>query len=130
MIWRWLGYDTILMMAGISSINTELFDAAAIDGAGSTRIFLRITLPLMKNSILFTCIMSTIGTFSMFTEPKILTAGGPLNSTISTVLHIYNNSFMYLKMGYSSSMSIVYFLIMLILTALQLRIGNHEKSSR
>ena len=129
MIWRWLGYDTILMMAGLSAINTDVFDAASIDGANARQVFFRITVPLMKNFILFTCIMSTIGTFSMFTEPKILTdgVGGPFNTTMSTVLYIYNTSFKQLRMGYSSALAIIYFIIMLLLTVMQLKVGNREQ---
>lgn len=130
MIWRWLGYDTILMMAGLNAVNEELFEAAAIDGANKVQIFTRITLPLMKHSILFTCIMSTIGTFSMFTEPKILTDGGPLNYTMSTVLYLYNTNFKFLRMGYSSAMAIIYFLLMLLFTLLQLKIGGEKKERR
>lgn len=130
MIWRWLGYDTILMMAGLNAINGELNEAAEIDGASKFQIFIRITLPLMKNSILFTCIMSTIGTFSMFTEPKILTQGGPINTTMSTVLYLYNTNFKFLKMGYASAMAVVYFILMLVFTLIQMKIGGEKKERK
>ncbi len=123
-IWRWLGYNMILMMSGLSSIPRDLYEAAYIDGASSAKTFTRITLPLMKPIILFCSVMSTMGTFSLFTEPLVLTngTGGPLNSTMSTVLYIYTQSFGYLKMGYASSIAFVYFIIMFIFTMLQMKV--------
>lgn len=124
--WRWLGYNMILMMAGLTSIPNELYEAAYIDGATAVQTFKRITLPLMKSVILFCSVMSTIGTFSLFTEPLVLTngTGGPFNTTMSTVLYLYTQSFGYLKMGYASSIAYVYFIIMFLFTMIQMRINK------
>jgi len=120
--WRWLGYNMIIMLAGLQSIPLELYDAAKVDGASGTQSFFRITLPLMRPIILFATVLSTIGTFSLFTEPLILTqGGGPMYSTLTPVLYLYSNAFQYLKFGYSSSIAYVYFIILFILTRFEWR---------
>ena len=126
-LWRWLGYNMILMMAGLSNIDDELFEAAEIDGAGAISKFVKITIPLMRHSILFSCVMSTMGTFSMFVEPRILTrGGGPMNSTISTVLYMYNTAFEYMKMGYASAIAVAYFIIIMVITLLQFQVNKQS----
>ena len=88
-IWRWLGYNMILMLAGLQSIDGQLYEAAKIDGANTFQVFWRITFPLMRPIMLFCLMLSTIGTFSLFTEPLVLTGGGPANATITPVLYLY-----------------------------------------
>ena len=81
--WKWTGYNMIIALAGLQSIETQIYDAAKIDGAGSFRTFWRITFPLLRPVIGFQFIMSTIGTFNMFTEPYFLTNGGPGYSSLT-----------------------------------------------
>jgi len=114
----------ILMLSGLQSISEGLYEAAAIDGAGPIRRFFSITVPLMRPVILFCSILSTIGTFGLFTEPLLLTNGGPFYMTTSTVLYIYNESFVHLRMGYASSIAYVYFILMLIFTFIQFKISS------
>jgi len=123
-LWRWVGYNMILMLSGLQSISEGLYEAAAIDGAGPIRRFFSITVPLMRPVILFCSILSTIGTFGLFTEPLLLTNGGPFYMTTSTVLYIYNESFVHLRMGYASSIAYVYFILMLIFTFIQFKISS------
>jgi ABC-type sugar transport system permease subunit len=134
--WRWVGYNMILMMSGLSNISPELYEAAKIDGASSGRIFFKVTIPLMKPVILFCAVMSTIGTFSLFTEPLVLTggggangsspgsAGGPFNTTMTPILYLYIQCFSYLKMGYASAISYGFFIIVFVLTMFQMKIVN------
>lgn len=120
-IWRWLGYNMVLMLAGLQSIDSQLYEAAKIDGANTFQVFWRITFPLMRPIMLFCLMLSTIGTFSLFTEPLVLTGGGPANATITPVLYLYQQGFSYLKFGYASAIAYVYFIIMAVLTLIEMR---------
>ncbi len=123
-LWRYLGYNMILMMAGLQTISGSLVEAAKIDGASSYQIFIKITIPLMRPVILFCTVLSTIGTFSLFTEPLIMSGGGPLYKTITPVLYIYNESFVHLRMGYASSLAYAFFILMIIFAILQFKLSN------
>ena len=126
-LWRWLGFNMIIMMAGLSTIDSDLYESAEIDGAGAIKKFTKITIPLMRHSILFICVMSTIGTFSLFAEPMFLTSGGgPMNATISTVLYMYNTAFLHMRFGYASTIAVAYFIIMMLLAAAQFRVNRNK----
>ena len=99
--WRWLGYNMIILMAGIQSISNDLMEAADIDGATFWHKLFYITIPMVKPIILFCTITSTIGTLQLFDEPYILTAGGPNYATITMGQYLYDNGFRYLKFGLS-----------------------------
>ena len=107
-LWAWLGYNMLIMLAGLQAIPPELTEAARVDGAGPVRIFFRITIPLLRPVIVFAVTLSIIGTFSLFTEPLLLTNGGPANATTTPVLQIWSNTFAFLRVGYSAAMSWVY----------------------
>jgi lactose/L-arabinose transport system permease protein len=124
MIWRWLGVNMIYMLAGLQAIPSELYEAASVDGAGVLVRFFRITIPMLQPVIVFALILSTIGTIGMFAEVQQLTDGGPMNSTITPVLHLYNTAFRYFKFGYASSMAYVIFVIASALSIAQLRIAR------
>lgn len=126
--WRWLGYNMVILLAGLQNIPPELYEAAKIDGATTTQSFFRITLPLMKPMLLFCIILSTIGTFSLFDEPYILTGfaggagGGPMNATLTPVLYLYKVGFKYLHFGVASSIAYVLFIILLILSVFWIKV--------
>jgi ABC-type sugar transport system permease subunit len=119
MIWAWLGYNTVIMLAGLQTIPKELVEAAKVDGATAVQAFRRITVPLLRPVILFSLTLSIIGTFSMFTEPYILTRGGPINATQTPVIEIFNSTFTDLRFGYAAAESYVYFAIIVAITLLQ-----------
>jgi lactose/L-arabinose transport system permease protein len=125
-IWRWLGYNMVIMLSGLQNIPADLYEAATIDGAGTVQRFFKITVPMMKPVLLFTFILSTLGTFSLFAEPLILTKGGPINTTLTPVMYVYNQSFSYLKFGYASAMAYVFFIMMFILSLIQMKIFGKE----
>jgi multiple sugar transport system permease protein len=104
------------LCAGLQGISEELYEAAEIDGATGWHKLIRITIPLMTPTIFFNLIMGIIGSFQVFTASFIITQGGPLKSTLFYMLHLYNNAFLYFKMGYASAMAVVLFLIILTLT--------------
>jgi ABC-type sugar transport system permease subunit len=119
MIWAWLGYNTVLMLGGLQTIPPELVEAAKVDGATAIQAFRRITVPLLRPMIVFAVTISIIGTFSMFTEPYILTRGGPIRATETPVYQIFSTTFEALRFGYAAAESYVYFAIIVVITLFQ-----------
>ena len=124
--WRWTGYNMILFLAAMQNIPEDYYEAATIDGANSWQKFLYVTLPSLKPIILFTSIMSTIGTLNLFTEPFLLTNGGPNNGTMTLGLYIYNQAFVSLNMTYAATISVIILLIVGALTFIQLKLGDKK----
>lgn len=121
MIWAWLGYNTVIMLAGLQTIPRELVEAAKVDGAGRLQALLQITVPLLKPVIVFAVTLSIIGTFSLFAEPYVLTRGGPARATETPVMQIFSTTFEEIKYGYAAAMAFVYFAIVVAITLLQFR---------
>ncbi len=115
------GATMIIFLAGLQGIPPELYEAAKIDGAGSRHRLFRITIPLMTPVIFFNFVINMIASFQVFTAGYLITAGGPNNSTLFYVLHLYRNAFEFLKMGYASAMAWVLFFIILALTLVVFR---------
>jgi lactose/L-arabinose transport system permease protein len=119
-LWAWIGYHMIIMLAGLQTIPKDLPEAAAIDGANAVQSFFLITIPLMRPVILFSLVLSTIGSFNLFTELLSLfpsTGGsGPLNSTLTPGLHIYNQAFGNFRFGYASAIAYTYFILVFLIT--------------
>lgn len=107
LVWRWTGYNMILMLAGLQGISDEYYEAARIDGAGRFQRLWHITLPLMRPTFVFCTIMSLIGTMYMFEEPFILTQGGPGMSSTNVGVYLFNISFTDFRFGYASSAAYV-----------------------
>ena len=124
--WRWLGYNMIILMAGIQSISNDLMEAADIDGATFWDKLFYITIPMVKPIILFCTITSTIGTLQLFDEPYILTAGGPNYATITMGQYLYDNGFRYLKFGYASAIGYVMTVIIDLLSVFQFKATKEE----
>jgi ABC-type sugar transport system permease subunit len=120
-IWAWLGYNMVIMLAGLQTIPSELTEAALIDGASPVQAFFYVTIPLMRPVILFSVVLSTMGSFNLFSEIYNLTNGGPVNATITPVILIFNQAFGNFRLGYASAMSYLYFIILFVLTLLQFR---------
>ena len=113
-----VGNNIIIMLAGIQDIPQSYYESAQIDGAGSVRQTLNITLPLCTPTIYFNLIVTVIAAFQVFQQPLILTNGGPLNSTYTAAMHLYNNGFLYGKMGYSSMMAWSMFAVIMLITVI------------
>jgi len=129
-IWAWLGYNMVIMLAGLQTIPKDLVEAATIDGANPVQAFFRITVPLMRPIILFSVILSTIGSFGLFNEIYALTfgqqLGGPKYGTITPLVYIYSQAFQNFNFSYVAAVSYVYFAIIFIITLLQLRYFGRE----
>jgi multiple sugar transport system permease protein len=128
-IWVDVGFQMIIFLAGIKGISIQYYEAAEIDGANNKDKLFRITLPLLKPTIVFLCITGTIRYLRIFTQVLNMTyqgEGGPLNSTKPLVLYIYNSAFKRFDMGYASAMTVILFLIILLVTLIQLKVMKSE----
>ena len=127
--WKNVGIYIVLFLVGLQNIPHELYESASLDGATSTRQFFRITLPMLNPTIVVVIVLSTIGGFSLFIEPYVLTGGGPMESTLSAVLYIYNQAFNFGHMGYAATLGFVFALIILAVVLLQRKVIETEATS-
>ena len=126
--WRWTGYNMIIYLSGLQSIDKGIYEAASIDGATGFQKFRYMTLPLLKPIILFTTINSTIGTLQLFDEPMNITQGGPANSTITISQYIYNLLFKYQpNFGYAAAVSYVIVVLIVVLSFIQMKVGDKDE---
>jgi len=125
-VWKNFGYNMLIFIAGLQAIPEELYESARIDGAGALRQFRSITLPMLSPTLVFVAVITMIGYFQLFAEPYVMTQGGPLRSTTSMVLLMYEEGFRWWRMGYAASIAFVLFLIILTATLLQLRLQKRE----
>ena len=125
MTWRWTGYNTIFYLAGLQNIEYSVYEAAKIDGANGWKTFWKITVPLLKPTIIMTFIMSINGTLQLFDESVNLTKGGPANSTITMSHYIYNTCFINVpNFGYAAAMSFIIFIMVAVLAFINLKVGD------
>ena len=127
MTWRWTGYNAIILLSGLQSIPLALYEAAKIDGAGPLQRFFRITIPMLRPVLLFTFVLSTIGTLQLFTEPWLITNTGPGNATETLVTYLYKQGFRSFNFGYASAIAYTVAIIAAIFSLLQIRlVGGRE----
>ncbi len=117
--WKNVGLYVILFLVGLQNIPRFLYEAADIDGAGPLQQFFYITIPSLNNTVVLVMTLSTIGGFSLFIEPFVMTGGGPMNSTLSAMLYIYNQAFYFGHMGYSATLGIFFAGIVLMVILIQ-----------
>lgn len=119
--WKNVGLYIILFLVGLQTVPTQYYEAADMEGANHWQKFFKITLPMINPTIFMVVILSTIGGFSLFIEPYIMTGGGPLNSTVSAVLYIYKQGFFYYHMGYAATLGLFFAIIILAVVVIQKR---------
>ncbi|MGN8645913.1 carbohydrate ABC transporter permease [Gracilibacillus sp. HCP3S3_G5_1] len=123
--WRWTGYNMIFYLSALQNVDKSMYEAARIDGASAIQQFFYITIPLLKPIILFTSIVSTIGTLQLFDEVMNITSGGPGNATMTISMYIYNLSFEYTPdFGYAATVSYVILILVVILSFIQFRVAG------
>jgi multiple sugar transport system permease protein len=127
-VWRGVGFNMVIFLAGLQGIPSYLYEAAAIDGASAWHMFRYITLPLLRPTTFFVTIMVLIGHIQLFEEPFIMTDGGPLNATLSVAMYIYRLGFRFFRLGYASSLAYVLFFIVLVITLIRMKAGQREFS--
>ena len=120
--WKNVGLYIILFLVGLQSVPKSLYEAADLEGATQWQQFRHITVPVINPTIVMVIILSTIGGFSLFIEPYVMTGGGPLNSTLSSVLYIYKQGFFYYHMGYAATLGLIFALVILLVVFIQRRV--------
>ena len=125
--WKNIGLYVILFLVGLQTVPQQYYEAAKLEGALAWQRFYHITLPMINPTIFMVVVLSTIGGFSLFIEPYIMTAGGPLNQTLSAVLYIYKQAFQYYNMGYSATLGFFYAFLIMTVVILQKKFIEKEE---
>jgi len=118
-IWKALGYNVVIFLAGLQSISPSYYEAAIVDGANTFQKFIKITIPLLTPTIFFVLVTSIISSFQVFDQTFVLTKGGPAGVTSTIVYYLYENGFVWYRMGYASAMAWILFLLIMVVTILQ-----------
>jgi ABC-type sugar transport system permease subunit len=124
--WKNVGIYIVLFLVGLQGIPHELYEAAELDGASTMKQFLNVTIPMLNPTIIAIVVLSTIGGFSLFIEPYVMTGGGPMQSTLSAMLYIYNQAFYFGHMGYAATLGFVFALVILSVVLLQKKFIESE----
>jgi multiple sugar transport system permease protein len=122
--WKTLGFSTLIYIAGLQSIPNEIREAAVVDGANAWVRFWRITLPLLSPTVFFLIVINTINAFQVFAEPKVLTQGGPGDSSRTIVEYLYDTAFQNFDLGYASAIGLTLVLLLLVFTVIQFRLSR------
>ncbi len=117
--WKNVGLYIVLFLVGLQSVPEQQYEAARLEGATHWQQFWYITFPGINPTVFMVVVLSTIGGFSLFIEPYIMTGGGPLNSTLSTILYIYKEGFFYYHLGYATTLGFAFAIIILLVVVLQ-----------
>jgi ABC-type sugar transport system permease subunit len=123
-IWAGIGYDMVIFLAGLQAISADLYEAARVDGASRWSLFRHVTFPLLSPTTFFLLIISIVGAFKAFDIVAVMTGGGPLNSSNVYVFYLYQNAFRWFKTGYASALAVVLFVIILVITVIQMRLSR------
>lgn len=123
-IWKNVGFNILVFLGGLQTISSDIYDAAEVDGANARDKFFRITLPLLSPTAFFLTVINTINAFQIFTEPFILTQGGPGDASRTIVMYIYEQGFRFFNLGYASTIALILFAIILVLTLIQFALSR------
>ena len=126
-IWKNIGYVMIIYLAGLQSIPQDLYEAGRVDGASDFKMFFKITIPMLSPISFFIFVTTMIEGFKTFEQVRIMTGGGPVNSTTTIVHQIYIRAFSEYKMGYASAMSIILLIIIFVITMINMKIGREKE---
>jgi len=126
-IWKEMGFNMVVFLAGLQSIDESYYEAARIDGATKWEQFFYVTLPLLKSTTAFVVIMTVIKSLQVFDQVYVMTGGGPLFSTETLVQYIYKLGFVNFNMGYGSTVAYALFILLLFVTIIQLRYFKGEE---
>ena len=121
-VWRWAGFNMVYFLAGLQSIRQELYEAAAVDGAGPWQSFVHVTIPALKPVIAFVVITSMIGSFQLFDLPYVLTEGGPGNASMTMVMYLYKHGFEFINLGYAATIGWALAVIIGVISIIQVRL--------
>jgi multiple sugar transport system permease protein len=126
-VWKNFGYNMLIFLAGLQSIPEELYEAARLDGASVWQQFRHITLPMLGPTFVFVGIVTMIASFQIFSEPYVMTQGGPLKSTLTLVLYMYEEGFRWWRLGLAAAIAVILFLLTLAGTMIQFRLRKSQE---
>jgi len=126
-IWQGVGFQMVIYLAGLQEIPSDMYEAAEVDGAHKWHQFVNITWPLLRNTTIFVVITTTILAFRLFDQVKVMTNGGPQNASMTTIVYVIEQGWGQLKVGYASAISVVFFIIVLVISLLQRRVLREER---
>jgi multiple sugar transport system permease protein len=127
-VWKSMGYNAILIFAGLQTIPGEIYEAGRIDGAGEIRMFTKLTLPLLRPILAMVMVLTVIGSFQVFDLVAVTTKGGPANASNVLPLYIYKTGFGEFNFGYAVTMSMALFVMLLTITFIQMRLMRANES--
>jgi len=122
--WKNFGYNMVIFLAALQAIPPDLYEAARLDGAGTWQELRRITLPMLRPTLMLVSVLTVAGYFQLFAEPYVMTQGGPLQSTVSVLYFMYEQGFKWWDLGSASAVAFLLFLVILGVTALQVRLAR------
>ncbi|HZH62776.1 MAG TPA: sugar ABC transporter permease [Metabacillus sp.] len=125
-VWKGIGFNTLIFIAGLQSIPRDIYEAAELDESSKVRTFFKLTLPMLSPTLFFLTVISLIGSFQVFETISIMTKGGPINSTNTFVYYIYENGFRFFKIGYASAAGVLLLIIVSLLTIVYFRILSRK----
>jgi multiple sugar transport system permease protein len=127
-IWQGTGFQMVILLAGLQAIPEQLYEAARMDGAGALARFRHVTLPQLRNPLLFVVLVTTILAFRLFDQVQIMTQGGPLNATTTVMFEAVQAAFTRQQVAAGSAMTVVLFALVLLITLLQRRLARHHRT--
>ena len=125
-VWQSLGMQMLIILGGLQFISEDLYEAGRMDGCSAAQRFWYITVPMLKNTLVYVLISTTINTLKLFTQVYVLTNGGPKGSTTSIVYLLYKSGFINNQLGYSSTIAVVFFMIVFAISLIQNRILGED----
>lgn len=125
-VWKGIGFNTLIFIAGLQSIPRDIYEAASLDDTGGVRRFLHLTLPMLSPTLFFLTIISIINSFQVFETISIMTQGGPINSTNTIVYYIYENGFRFFKIGFASTAGVILLVIIGLLTVVYFKLLSRK----
>ncbi len=126
-IWKTVGYNMVILLAGLQGIPDEYHEAARLDGASAWHRLVHVTLPLLAPTIFFVLVITIINAFQLFEQTYVLTKGGPANATLTMSYFIFQNAFQFFRMGYASALAYVLFAMVFVLTMIQMRMQSWNR---
>ena len=118
-VWKGLGYNMTIFLAGLQGVPGELYEAATIDGATARQKFMKITVPMIAPTTYFVTLMALIGSLQVFDQVWIMTQGGPVDATKTVAMYLYQYGFQFYKMGYACAAAYVLFILVFIVSLIQ-----------
>lgn len=126
-VWKTIGFNTVILMAGLQGIPSEHYEAASIDGASQAQKLRHITIPGLRQTLLFVTVISVIASLQVFDQVYVMTRGGPLFATETLVTYLYHQGFGLFRMGYASAISGILFLVIIVISLVQLRLFRYQE---